>query len=103
MKVIARCTFVVINRSETGISFNLREFKNPKFCGGKGIRTPDLLIANQPLYQLSYAPAMACKLARRRDCSSKRKRPPQAAGGVIGKGGNRREAMRPWRSRHTNC
>jgi hypothetical protein len=33
-------------------------------AGGKGIRTPDLLIANQPLYQLSYAPAMACKLSR---------------------------------------
>ena len=53
------------------MGFNLQEFKNPKFCGGKGIRTPDLLIANQPLYQLSYAPAMACKLARRRDSSSK--------------------------------
>ena len=24
--------------------------------GGKGIRTPDLLIANETLYQLSYAP-----------------------------------------------
>ena len=28
-------------------------------CGGKGIRTPDLLIANETLYQLSYTPA-AC-------------------------------------------
>ncbi len=25
-------------------------------CGGKGIRTPDLLIANETLYQLSYTP-----------------------------------------------
>jgi hypothetical protein len=24
--------------------------------GGKGIRTPDLLIANETLYQLSYTP-----------------------------------------------
>jgi hypothetical protein len=32
--------------------------------GGKGIRTPDLLIANETLYQLSYTPeAMVCKLA----------------------------------------
>src|SRR5438128_12245428 len=34
---------------------------NGRFCihafsfGGKGIRTPDLLIANQPLYKLNYA------------------------------------------------
>jgi hypothetical protein len=26
--------------------------------GGKGIRTPDLLIANETLYQLSYTPEM---------------------------------------------
>ena len=25
-------------------------------CGGKGIRTPGLLIANETLYQLSYTP-----------------------------------------------
>jgi hypothetical protein len=25
-------------------------------AGGKGIRTPDLLIANETLYQLSYTP-----------------------------------------------
>src|ERR1700736_6368023 len=34
---------------------------DPEFClreigGGKGIRTPDLLIANETLYQLSYTP-----------------------------------------------
>ena len=26
--------------------------------GAEGIRTPDLLIANQPLYQLSYDPSL---------------------------------------------
>lgn len=26
--------------------------------GGKGIRTPDLLIANETLYQLSYTPKL---------------------------------------------
>jgi hypothetical protein len=26
--------------------------------GGKGIRTPDLLIANETLYQLSYTPTI---------------------------------------------
>ena len=38
--------------------------------GGKGIRTPDLLIANETLYQLSYTPRMASKLARRKKSSS---------------------------------
>ena len=28
-----------------------------KAGGAEGIRTPDLLIANQPLYQLSYDPS----------------------------------------------
>ena len=28
----------------------------PGGFGGKGIRTPDLLIANETLYQLSYTP-----------------------------------------------
>jgi hypothetical protein len=28
-----------------------------KICGGKGIRTPGLLIANETLYQLSYTPS----------------------------------------------
>ena len=32
--------------------------------GGKGIRTPGLLIANETLYQLSYTPAMESKLSR---------------------------------------
>jgi hypothetical protein len=30
-------------------------------CGGKGIRTPGLLIANETLYQLSYTPAITCE------------------------------------------
>ncbi len=38
----------------------------PKFailiCGGKGIRTPDLLIANETLYQLSYTPVYLLKM-----------------------------------------
>ena len=29
--------------------------------GGKGIRTPDLLIANETLYQLSYTPEKSAK------------------------------------------
>src|SRR6266567_1850395 len=29
--------------------------------GGKGIRTPDLLIANETLYQLSYTPILLTK------------------------------------------
>ena len=33
------------------------KFASPaKICGGKGIRTPGLLIANETLYQLSYTP-----------------------------------------------
>ncbi len=33
---------------------------NPKADGGgEGIRTPDLLIANETLYQLSYTPSRA--------------------------------------------
>src|SRR5437660_2211314 len=35
------------------------EFCLRKICGGKGIRTPDLLIANETLYQLSYTPEIA--------------------------------------------
>jgi hypothetical protein len=34
------------------------------FCAGRGTRTPDLLITNQLLYQLSYA-GMARSLAMR--------------------------------------
>jgi hypothetical protein len=34
-------------------------------CGGKGIRTPGLLIANETLYQLSYTPAEHCHLSIR--------------------------------------
>ena len=31
-------------------------FAGREIGGGKGIRTPDLLIANETLYQLSYTP-----------------------------------------------
>ena len=31
--------------------------------GGKGIRTPDLLIANETLYQLSYTPERGANLS----------------------------------------
>jgi hypothetical protein len=34
----------------------------PEICGGKGIRTPDLLIANETLYQLSYTPKIGGKI-----------------------------------------
>ena len=30
-----------------------------KGCGAEGVRTPDLLIANEALYQLSYDPSLA--------------------------------------------
>ena len=35
---------------------SLRSFFGSGKTGGKGIRTPDLLIANETLYQLSYTP-----------------------------------------------
>ena len=39
--------------------------------GGKGIRTPGLLIANETLYQLSYTPVIGrLRLARAADFSS---------------------------------
>ena len=38
--------------------------------GGKGIRTPDLLIANETLYQLSYTPKIGERLSRRSRFSS---------------------------------
>ena len=31
------------------------------WTGGKGIRTPGLLIANETLYQLSYTPEFTCE------------------------------------------
>ena len=40
-------------------------------AGGKGIRTPGLLIANETLYQLSYTPVIrTVRLARAADFSS---------------------------------
>ena len=40
-----------------GFEFRRREIGG----GGKGIRTPDLLIANETLYQLSYTPILPMK------------------------------------------
>src|SRR6266567_1611501 len=43
----------------SGSSDLIRECKaasHARICGGKGIRTPGLLIANETLYQLSYTP-----------------------------------------------
>ena len=37
---------------------HLITFRFAEFGGGMGIRTPDLLIANETLYQLSYTPNM---------------------------------------------
>ena len=38
--------------------------------GGKGIRTPGLLIANETLYQLSYTPGRRAKISRHGDLSA---------------------------------
>src|SRR5436853_7574059 len=46
------------------------EFRRSEISGGKGIRTPDLLIANETLYQLSYTPEDEDKLLRRSRFSS---------------------------------
>lgn len=35
-----------------------------RFCGAEGSRTPDLLIANQALFQLSYSPTMSNIIAK---------------------------------------
>jgi hypothetical protein len=43
--------------------------RQPTRSGGKGIRTPGLLIANETLYQLSYTPVVG-RLARPADFSS---------------------------------
>ena len=43
-----------------------------RFGGAEGIRTPDLLIANETLYQLSYDPApSAIKIAGDRNFAKK--------------------------------
>src|SRR6266480_963349 len=38
------------------LSRERKAVSHAKICGGKGIRTPGLLIANETLYQLSYTP-----------------------------------------------
>src|SRR5664279_608526 len=37
----------------------VNEQRFPQDCGGMGIRTPGLVIANDALYQLSYTPCLA--------------------------------------------
>ena len=37
----------------------MKRISRGEIGGGKGIRTPDLLIANETLYQLSYTPRIA--------------------------------------------
>ncbi len=46
------------NKGENKGSFTLSALQvvDLQNGGGKGIRTPDLLIANETLYQLSYTP-----------------------------------------------
>src|SRR5437667_3714474 len=39
--------------------------------GGKGIRTPGLLIANETLYQLSYTPILPMKLDFRQNAENR--------------------------------
>jgi hypothetical protein len=43
--------------------------------GGKGIRTPGLLIANETLYQLSYTPDEGAKISRDGDLSATERTP----------------------------
>lgn len=43
--------------------------------GGKGIRTPGLLIANETLYQLSYTPGEGAKISRHGDLSATERTP----------------------------
>src|SRR5439155_5196012 len=60
---IARCnssfaSFAYEERCGCGAQFSatVKRLKYRKPGGGKGIRTPGLLIANETLYQLSYTP-----------------------------------------------
>src|SRR5437660_12335051 len=46
------------------------EFCSRKICGGKGIRAPDLLIANETLYQLSYSPEIGERLSCGKEISA---------------------------------
>src|SRR6476660_8126098 len=49
---------------------SLRSSLGSAKTGGKGIRTPDLLIANETLYQLSYTPKEEQQLSWRNDFSA---------------------------------
>ena len=47
----------VFSSGSSDLSLERKAVSHAKICGGKGIRTPGLLIANETLYQLSYTPA----------------------------------------------
>jgi len=49
---------------------SLRSSLGSARTGGKGIRTPDILIANETLYQLSYTPKEEQQLSWRNDSSA---------------------------------
>src|SRR5437660_4762759 len=70
---IARCnssfaSFAYEERCGCGAQFSatVKRLKYRKPGGGKGIRTPGLLIANETLYQLSYTPESGRHLIRLR-------------------------------------
>src|SRR5437879_8108524 len=46
----------VFSGGSSDLSRERKAVSHAKICGGKGIRTPGLLIANETLYQLSYTP-----------------------------------------------
>ncbi len=46
----------VFSSGSSDLSRERKAVSHAKICGGKGIRTPGLLIANETLYQLSYTP-----------------------------------------------
>ena len=62
--------------------------------GGKGIRTPDLLIANETLYQLSYTPATASENYHDEEILSAREKTPESASCVSAADGSRRASLR---------
>src|SRR5699024_11860182 len=71
-------------------------------CGAKGNRTPDLLIANETLYQLSYSPLRFSAYARtpsqtKTAADTDRRSVALLVTGLIG--GYRRQRMKPMKRR----
>ena len=50
-------------KRSNGLAVRRQEVRCLEIGGGKGIRTPDLLIANETLYQLSYTPKIDAKVS----------------------------------------